>query len=740
MLAKDIPESIKTSLLTLVEHADDEDRDVRDRQVRVWRSLKLKWDGFQRIWYSEVAHDWRTDNSTGADLYSSYYDKPVNVFRSYLESIIAALSVTVPSVKCFPDDADNILDIETARAGDKIGNLIYKHNDAILLWIHALFIFCTEGLVAAYRYTKEDKAYGTYDEDEFREEDEIVEQSVCPNCNTEIVDENICPECMEEVDPIIQEITVKNMILVGTNKKPKSRQCIEVYGGLYVKIPNYAMKQADCPYLIWAYETHYANARAMYPDVKIHEGSLYSSNDHYERWGRTSTQYTGVEPENTVTVRNSWLRPSFYHILEEEKVKELKKKFPKGCKVIMVDDQLCEVEDESLDECWELTHNPLSDYLHHEPTGQLLTNIQDITNDLIALVLQTIEAGISQTYADPKVLNFDKYSKTESTPGLIFPATPRSGRALSEGFYESKTSTLSQEVEPFMQRVQELGQLVSGALPSLFGGSQPGRSSGTAAEYSMSRAQALQRLQTNWKMLTIWWKNTFAKSITAYIENVMEDERLVEEDEKGNFVNVFIRKAQLQGKIGRVELEASEHLPVTFAQKKDTVMEILKTMAPDSPLMIALMAPENINLLTDAVGLDDFTMPNQDDIEKQNEEIQLLLQSTPIPNPNTIDPMGSDMETSSVPIEPDVDNHAVQADVCRKWAVSPAGRLAKNENEEGYRNVLLHLKEHLMMLQAPLGVPTTDNPAAPGTDEVNLEGENGLNEEYGPDQPGAAVQ
>ena len=70
---------------------------------------------------------------------------------------------------------------------------------------------------------------------------------------------------------------------------------------------------------------------------------------------------------------------------------------------------------------------------------------------------------------------------------------------LREGFYEVRTATLSQEVLPFAEKVQEIGQLVSGALPSLFGGQM--RVVTNSIRIFDVRAQALQRLQSTWKML-----------------------------------------------------------------------------------------------------------------------------------------------------------------------------------------------------------------------------------------------
>ena len=56
-------------------------------------------------------------------------------------------------------------------------------------------------------------------------------------------------------------------------------------------------------------------------------------------------------------------------------------------------------------------------------------------------------------------------------------------------------------------------------------------------------------------------------------------------------------------------------------------------------------------------------------------------------------------EQSSIEIDPDVDNHEIEASICRSWLISSAGRLAKVENPEGYKNVLLHMKAHMMIVQ-----------------------------------------
>ena len=243
----------------------------------------------------------------------------------------------------------------------------------------------------------------------------------------------------------------------------------------------------------------------------------------------------------------------------------------------------------------------------------------------------------------------------------------------------------------------------------------------------MSRAQALQRLQNTWKMFTIWWKQIFGKAIPMFIEEVQEDEHSVERDRNGNFINVFIRKAELEGKIGRIELEANENLPLTWSQQKDVIMQLLNAANPE--ILSVLAAPENLPIIREHIGLADFYVPGEDDVQKAYDDIKLLLNSEPLPTGNPMMP-----EMPSVEIDPDFDNPNIAFEIVRKWVISEAGRQAKTDNEAGYRNVLLYgrmLKQFQMMQQmqqamtqgqgaAPSEKPNPKDKEAPITGEGDV--------------------
>jgi len=719
-------ERCKTLLKQIIDHIDLEDRASRERQLRVWRRLKLLWEGYSRTWYSETAHDWRVwDEQDQSNTDQEYYDKPINIFRAYLESIIAALSVLVPPIKCYPDDADNPLDIATAKAGDKVAQLIYRHNDVTLLWIHALFVYCTEGMVSCYHRPECDKEYGQYQEKEFEDVDETHQTLTCPKCQNiidditleegdkpEKVSQTTCPSCNNEVTPIseVSEITVEKFKQVLNSDK--ARIIMECYGGLNVKTSNWARSQKDLPYLQYAYETHYANSINKFEDLRDDEdfkkligAKSPGAYDQYDQWARLSPQYQGEYPINVVTEKYTWIRPALYNILvADEDVNYLKKKFPTGVKVSMVNSIIAEFCECCLDDEWTVLYNPLSNYLQDDPIALLITSTQEIVNDLVSLIQQTIEHGIGQTFVDPAVLNLKAYASTESTPGGMYPIKQGSlgGKSIGDAFFETRTATLSQEVIPFLSAIQSMGQQVIGALPSLWGGQIESK---TASVYSMSRSQALQRLGNIWKMLLIWWKNIHNKTIPMYMNTIKEDEHDVRQTEDGNFINVFIRMAELEGKIGKVELEANENLPISWNQVRDSIMQLLQSSNPK--IMEIFCSSENLEIIREAIGLTDLYVPGEDDRNKQYEEIKLLLQSTPL----------TDSEPS-VPIDPIYDNHVIEFEIVRKWVTSEEGRLAKITNAQGYKNVLLHGYQHQQEIQQSM----QPQPPAGGPPQPNKQG------------------
>jgi hypothetical protein len=748
-------------LIVMRDHFWQEDTATRQQQLQKWRRLKFFWNNISNVWYDSVAHDWRiwnADNLNGdGDSDQQYYDQRINIFRAYLESIFAAISVLVPPVKAYPDDAENSDDLETAKAGDKIAAILYRHNEAPMLWLHNLFVWGTEGLVCGYNYTKHDKEYGTYKVDEYEEDLITHDVTSCPSCGFEIDDTlvtpeqlqmeelqaqmqspmpnegmgqeqelmpeipqmqddmmamegtDICPSCQQIITPQIERVNEIIPRLVGSVNEPKGRVCLESYGGLNVKTPLYARKQSEVLYLFYMFEEHYAQSIQKYP--KLHEklGKQYSGNqsgsfDSYEQWARLNTEYRGEYPVNCVTNKTVWFKVDAYNILSDERSKHWHKKFKNGISATFINDLFACAKEEALDDHWTLEYNPLSDFLSHDPLGMLLTSCQEITNDLLSLTKQTIEHGVGLTFVDPQIVDLNAYSKTEVNPGALIPTKPISGsKKIADGFFEIKTATLSGEVMPFGEQVQGLAQLASGAMPALFGRMD----SDTASQDSMSKNQAQSRLGLQWKTKCNWWKNFIGKAIQMYITIIQYDERDVQKRDDGSFINIVIKKSELNGKIGRVELEANENLPLSWSQKKDVIMQLL--LSPNPSILQMLMQPENLPVLREAIGLDNFFIPGADDVDKQWAEIKQLISSQPIETGDALMPMAPSIEVDEL-----FDTHPIQFEICRKWAVSEVGQYYKYNHPAEYQNVLLHAKQHLDAMNAGQPMNEEGNPEEKG--------------------------
>jgi hypothetical protein len=232
-----------------------------------------------------------------------------------------------------------------------------------------------------------------------------------------------------------------------------------------------------------------------------------------------------------------------------------------------------------------------------------------------------------------------------------------------------------------MQRLDAKAQFVSAAFPSIYGG--PAMSgSKTASEYTQSRAMALQRLSLTWNVIKYWWADVMSIAVPMYIRSLQEsgtDENFVEKTNSG-FVNVWIKQADLEGKIGSISVDTDENLPMTPAALKDVIVQLMGLK--DERVADAMFHPNNIPLLTKALGAPDLYIPNSDDREKQVAEFSDLLAGVAV-------------------VINKYDNHEIEGEVCRSFLVSPTGTMLRKQNSDGIKMIEEHLEEHISMMGGP---------------------------------------
>jgi hypothetical protein len=748
---------------------DRQERPVREVLIKTWKYLELLWTGIANFYWNSTTNQWQPITyddirhlSDSSDLDPTLLNKTVNMLRPYGESIIGVLTTDTPRVKFFPENADNVDDINTAKAYSNIERKVQQ--DVFIKQKIAKIIkyLLTGGAAFGYNYSHTSEKYGTVNEPQYGTRKFRIETYTCSECGGEItsnrteipdpevgsetldisrgveqglseaineplddekelqeqplqaqnllheqsetpeeeaaeIDSLTCPYCQTLAPPMIdseegeEQFQKENLII------PKTRQQIEIYGPLNVKIPTKACKKEDVFFLFFEEEVHEAIARDTYPHYKDEIKPGPNSDLAYDRWARAQYENMGEINSHYVTIRKAWLRPSAYEALgDDTKCEKLKELFPNGLVAVFSNQNFLFAEASALDDHWTISKNPVYERLYGDPLLKAGIPLQETANDLFQLELETVKYSIPQTFADPLYFDFEAYSKSKAQPGLLYPmkASP-SGRPMSDVFFETRTATLPKEVEVLENKIQSLFQFVLGVFPSVFGGEGTGGK--TLGEYEQSRAQALQRLNINpWDIVVNMYAEMMAKTVKHYAEDILEDESFVEA--KGtNFINVWIKKSELQGNIGEVRPEVIQQFPTSWGQKKSAILELMGLN--NEMINGILFHPENVNLLSQYLSIEQLYIPGDDQRNKQLSEIKNLIAGQPMMGPETIDPNtgmpGPGMPMgSSVPIEPEVDNNEIHAQTLEAFVCSEVGQTLKEFNPPGYMNCLAHLQEH----------------------------------------------
>jgi hypothetical protein len=684
-------------ILSLFENYRNEEKDIREMRIAFWKKLENYFDGIQNIFFDYGARDWRRLDVESPLFDPNLYDKIVNIYRAHGESLIAALSIRLPRAIFYPEDSDVVEDIDTAKACNDIKEIIEKDNNGVLLFVKALYFLWNQGVACAYIYNRASNEFGTVSIPEYGEDVPLTHATYsCPACGQNMGEEDFkvanppipeigyCDSC-GEVALNVEKIEELLPQVIGYTDESKTRTIIDVFGPMYAQMPFYARKQEQIPYLMLRFEQHQNMLRAIYKSQK--DLIAGESIGDFDRIARTQNQNWDSQ-KCLVTTSCCWFRPWAYECLPDKDVELLKAKFPDGCYAVVLNDKLvAEARNEDLDDHWVITHSPLSNFIHADPIGKPLAPIQDIRNEATDLAIETFEHSIPETFVDPDVLNFTDYGNSEARPGTKYPAKPKAGKTLQESFHTIKTATVNEEIEGFIKRTDIDGQFVVGDFPSVYGGNNTSGSK-TAKEYSESRAAALQRLGIHWSSLKDWWARVMSCAVQQYIKGMITDEKIVKQAATTTgYTTIWIRQSELTGKIGRVEADAEEELPTSFAQVKGLIMELITLQSPE--INEALFHPQNTPLITKAIGIPTAYIPGADDRNKQYGEIVELLQGAP----------GID-GAPSVMVNPQLDNHEIEMETIRAWANSPTGLATKKMNPIGYANVLAHYSLHEMALSA----------------------------------------
>lgn len=527
----------------------------------------------------------------------------------------------------------------------------------------------------------------------------------------------------------------------------RGEEIAAVYGKLEAKVPINAEKLSDFPFLQVSKEYDYAYVRGMFPDQadEIKPGGAGAGENELDRIARInaclgleSAYVTGDSMVRDCTVQRVWFRPSFFMEVKDESVRaSLLAKFPKGCEVVIAGAAFIFARQSSMDaHCTLIQAYPGSGQNRISIMDKVIS-VQDYINKWVPLMSAYFTRCVAMRYYPNSIIDVEAFDQQSNNPGNGVPYDANQlasfpGMKLSDLIHVEQVPQNQPAMPEFITAwINEVGQLLSGALPTLYG-ADSNTDTNTATGVTVQRDQALARLSTPWHNMSWGMCNVFRQAVELAAQCRKQD--IVAPG--GETESLRIELADLRGKV-LCYPEQDANFPESWNQKQGR-FQLMVMDANANPMIAQLLTnPANSRLSRQMAGFSEFKNPASDAYEKQMGEFELLTRSAPEPNPakqqammvakqaiaphiaaNTpvTDPaVGQAMQqmkqaealpdlVSSVQVDKDTDLHPVEAQACLDWINSAEGRRYKagtSRERIGFQNVRLHYLEHKALIAPP---------------------------------------
>lgn len=743
--ALEFTEGEKTAIRELCRKVQLRDMPARREEViRVWEH-RLFDRGFQHLlpsYSGNAITGWQlptVGSGYGPGEPDSRSIFETNIYNSYSQIIISALTREVPTPRFRPRDRQNDADITAAETAEKIRKEIEFRNKLISVMAEMARFLWTDGRAVFFsRYIKDGSRFG-YDD----KEQEALEEETVPEDEEKIGEqERASDEGMPERPTRMADLSSSESESesgsesgdMAGSEEPRGREVIEMIGALESKLPIKEDCLGTCPYAQVSREIDLQVARARYPDIAddIKPWSGGPGGDDIDRLARINTRLGVLDNYITtdsaaydVTEQITWFRTAALLEVptEAERNSLIEKAGKDGLRVIFCGETFCEGRALSMDDQLTLVHALPGDGMHRPGIGDWLIPIQKVLNNWLELADDYFVRGVPAKWMDNDVFNPQKMAEQVNSIGATYGFdAPEDGRPVAELVFEETPIPFPQALMEYTQSFKgELAQLLCGATDAMFGGdSAPDDASGVAL--SIKRDLALGRIGLPWRNIKEAIAQVFQQAISCLAHNEPEGHLDLGEGEQSERVEM----ADLKGEF-MAYCEVDENFPESPTQRSNRFAIVMQDAATNPFLQQLMDSPDNMELIKDGAGLEDLALPILEARDKQLGENVILLKSGPTPNPKirkmkkqialmvaSGDPAQIQQAQQLAPqiqqLPPQVssvelgyfDDHATELATCVKVLNSPRGRALRNGDEEdqaAYQNLLLHAQEHEQALK-----------------------------------------
>jgi predicted RNA-binding Zn-ribbon protein involved in translation (DUF1610 family) len=635
-----------------------------------------------------------------------------NIYQAFCMIFIAALMVDKGRVRFQPADAEDESDLEIAKKASTIEAYNERRNDiASLQQLELLYLWLAGSYFTYVRYVVDKRRAGTSMEDqiEVRPTKVMPDAFICPNCATETPDSKTrlfsstdqCPKCggaLSQKD-WFEGPTLPMPTTVGQVEVPNGMTAMDVVCGLMVDANPDAMKLEETEILDYTVDIAVSKVRSAYPtmyaQIQSSMGTDPASDGDMAQVGRSgmTTPGSNTRPITTmglISYSRCWITPEAFSELEDENVaKELLKRFPDGCKLVMCGSEtFLDARNEALLDRWTWCGTIKGCGLYPFAAGKVVLDIQeritgavnkiDAYMDRVAFGTMLFDADyIDGNAMQNKVLtpgNLTGVSRTDEETGQRVPL---------EELFHQMTFQIDPEIYKYPDNLTTRAQFLAGILPQVFGGSDAHIETAEGQEQALNTA--LGRLKQYLTQMSSEKAARSNLSVRCSIENMDEEIKIVEPGETGDSWNTIkMLKAELTGDFFTFP-ETEEGFPATFSEIQSRMMQLL-AQNQKLPFVTQMLSDPDV-----AAVVSHYLLPSEIELpdEAQRAKIKTILHAQ--------DPQAPPITLPSIMPEPDVDDPGICTVLAKKCLLKNWQQ--RETNPKGYGNVLAFLTVSSQMLK-----------------------------------------
>lgn len=654
-----------------------------NRAKRNWRFIK--GDHFLApAWVDDGAGDEyadyiSVDGSTEDNGAKQKFCYPVNLVAGDCWTFVAVTGTSAPNVKCEADDLDSQDSIDAAKNADiSVIDLKAKWNADELQPDLSFHQFTTGPSFGHTRYVTNGRKYG---------------KTKVPKMGLE---PQIGPDGSIAMVPVP----------VGEEEYENGDVELSIYNILHVEVPFGKKKLEDCRWL-----------RCRYLEDKYTLLGLYRKrlaefrNDDGRTGGKDAAANAGLEAQDATshpsgsgkaTKKGNWLFDNtfldyevFEGIQDPSKRKLLQEYFPNGLHATKVNDTWVDLEDENKNDGWSVCKVGRGEYIMENPIIHDEIPFQKAINDMFGLAVEMILRAIPKTIVDQAILSRKAAGENDPTPAEILFTIGNHSGDISKGIASLPMARFSDQLVPFINTVMRPWmQKVSGVRDELSGGGQP---TSTYREAKQRKDQAMMTLAPCSNAHNKFWEKTYENG-TRLRARFGSGQIKVTKDTGFGKSSETVDQEQLTE--GLWHCEADEGVAMSFTERADRLLGLLKEYPPEVVSSLALTDIANISELLHLLQLAGFKSPMEDAYRKAVKIISQLAQEEPVQD---IDPMtGAPTMLPSIPLDDIEEDPSFFLQVAQRWMNSPEAEKVKLKSPAGYENVKARARQAKQMSQAAM--------------------------------------